>query len=279
MPGKINNDISGTAFVVNYSRSKRVDISKDLYANLWVTPESISLWDELAENVYAHDDINLSVRNRFFLERAKKFIEAQKKAVFISIGAGFDNYPFLLPAECRWAEFDLPNIMEFKKKKVAQWTHEGRLPSRSIEFIPVDLNNKEQRIGMARVLKKVIKTDPSFVIMEGLTYYLDQMTLTDIFKILKDIQAKGSQVAFDYWRPDALEFPVMVKLKSYLDKKFGSSGRDWYLFDEKYIKDIDGYSELDSVDISKLETEYSETRLLQGKDNKIPDNFCLLLRK
>ncbi len=34
------HDISATAFVVNVSRSMRVDISHDTYARLWVTEEA-----------------------------------------------------------------------------------------------------------------------------------------------------------------------------------------------------------------------------------------------
>jgi O-methyltransferase involved in polyketide biosynthesis len=275
---KIKQDVSGTAFVVNYSRSKMVNISKDTYAHLWVTPDSISLWNGLAKDVYTNDDLNVSLRNRFYLERLKKFINENEDVVFIGIASGFVNYPFLVEGDCSFIEFDLPNIVEFKKKKVMQWMQEGRLPARKIEYISIDLSDEKQRFILKEALNKAIGRNPSFVTMEGITYYLKREILNDIFRILKEVQRQGSIVAFDYWKPDTMEYTVMARLKEYLDKKFGYKDQEWDLFDQTYIKEIKGYIEIESADISKLELEYSETRLLQGKENKIPVYFSVLER-
>jgi O-methyltransferase involved in polyketide biosynthesis len=279
MTENIHPDVSGTAFVVNYSRSRLVNISKDRYAHLWVTPEAISLWEELSQNVYPNDDLNLSLRNRFFLEHIEKFISLHKDCVFISLGAGFDNYPFLIDAECKWVECDLPNIMNYKKNKVEQWIKESKLPCRNIEFLSIDLMNKNQRLGMKERLQTVIGQASSFVLMEGLTYYLKREVLSDIFLILGEIQKPGSRVAFDYWEPDAMAYPAMSKLKNYLDDKFGGSGEDWNLFDATYIDAQKNYITIETVDIAALEWQYSPTRLLQGKDHKIPAHYAVLQRR
>jgi O-methyltransferase involved in polyketide biosynthesis len=71
--------------------------------------------------------------------------------------------------------------------------------------------------------------------MEGVAYYLKREALTDIFKILREVQRKDSIVAFDYWKPDSLEYPIMVKLKEFLGKKMGLGEHDWGLIDESYI--------------------------------------------
>jgi O-methyltransferase involved in polyketide biosynthesis len=275
---KIKADVSGTAFVVNYSRARLVNISQDRYAHLWVTPEAIALWEDLAHKVYPHDDLNLSLRNRFYLEHLNRFIDANKNCILISLGAGFDNYPFLVEADCRWIECDLPNIVAFKKSKVEQWIKDKKLPKRNIEFISVDLTKENQRIQLKQALKKAIDHNPSFVMMEGLSYYLSREVLSDIFKIFTEIQATGSLVAFDYWEPDALEYPVMARLKEYLNKKFGHSGEDWNLFDKTYIKGREGFMEIESADIATLELTYADTRVMQGRDHKIPVHFSVLKR-
>ncbi|MEI6286804.1 MAG: hypothetical protein WCP79_09920 [Bacillota bacterium] len=59
--------VSGTAFVVNYSRSLLPEISRDSYAGLWVTTEAVELWRELCREVYPNDDLNLCLRTRFYL--------------------------------------------------------------------------------------------------------------------------------------------------------------------------------------------------------------------
>jgi O-methyltransferase involved in polyketide biosynthesis len=275
---KLIHDVSGTALVTNYSRARLVNLSKDLYAHLWVTPESILLSDELSHNVYPYDDINLGLRNRFFLDHINKFASVNENSVIISIGAGFDNYPFLAKSDSHFIEIDLPNIINYKEHKIIEWIKDKKLPKRNIEFIAIDLNNQAQRLIMKEKLKTAIKDKPSFVLMEGLTYYLKSEILSEIFAILREIQNIGSLVTFDYWKPDALEYPVMRRLKDFLNNKFGSSGENWNLFDGLYIKSIEGYTEIESSDIAQLEMVYSETRVLQGDDNKIPGHYAVLQR-
>ena len=67
-------DIALTAALVNESRSRREDLSRDRYARLWVTGQSRQQWDAFSREVYPLDDIELSLRNRFFLERISEFM-------------------------------------------------------------------------------------------------------------------------------------------------------------------------------------------------------------
>ena len=278
MAGPIKHDVSGTAFVVNYSRSRMENVSKDRYAHLWVTRESIELWNDLAKHVYPNDDLNVSLRNRFYLERLLHFMQQHARPVFVNIASGFANYPFLVEGNCSFYEFDLPNITEFKKCTVAQWMKERKLPERTIHYLPIDLNDGLQRRKMKETLHKAIGNNPSFVILEGVTYYLGKDVLWDIFSLLSDVQNKGSMVAFDYWKPNAMDYPVMVRLKEHLDKKFGYSNRGWDLFDESFIREIRGFTKIESTDIAALEVKYSPTRLFQGSENKIPVHFSVLKR-
>lgn len=278
MDKTVTQNVSGTAFLVNVSRSKRVEISKDVYAHLWITPESISLWDEFAAKAYPNDDINLSLRNRFFLEHLKGFIANNENGVFINIASGFTNYPFLIDGDCKFVEIDLPNIIGFKRDKTDQWMAENKLPRRKIEFISADLNDALQRKTIHKALGTIIGNRPSFVIMEGLTYYLKEEVLNDIFKMLGNIQTQDSLTAFDYWRPDAMEYPAMLRLKKYLGEKFGRSADNWNLFDKSYINQLTDYVEIESVENKDYELIHSTTRKLQGRENKIPDFYSVLKR-
>jgi O-methyltransferase involved in polyketide biosynthesis len=275
---KIQKDVSGTAFLVNYSRSKMVDISKDVYASLWVTPDTISLWNELSSDVYPDDDLNLSLRNRYYLEQIRTFIDANEDPVCVVLASGFTSYPFLIEDRCRFVECDLPNIMEFKKKRVAEWVRDGKLPKRQVEYISADLNDDKQRAGLKDRLREIIGNKPSIVTLEGITYYLGSDVLTDIFQTLSEIQQEGSAIAFDYWKSDALDYPVMVKLKKYLEINFGPESHDWNLFGDDYIEKLRGYNKIDSADVAALELKYSETKKFQGIEGKIPDCFALLER-
>jgi hypothetical protein len=136
--------------------------------------------------------------------------------------------------------------------------------------------NNNPEMMMKQALQEVIGHHLSFVLMEGLTYYLKREVLSDIFNMLADIQESGSLVAFDYWRSDAMEYLAMVRLKDYLDRKFGDSGKAWNLLDETYIKGREGFTVIASTDIASLELEYTNTRILQGRDNKIPAHYAVL---
>ncbi len=279
MSDEIHQDISGTAFVVNYSRSKRVDISKDKYAHLWVTQQSIKLWNDLTKYVYSNDDINLSLRNRFYLDHLSTFNKDNKDAVSVILASGFTNYPFLLPKEYRFLETDLPNIIEYKESQVLKWMKENTLPERDIKFIPANLTNKNDQIKLKEILKNEIGNRPSIITMEGLAYYLSKSVLNELFEIFSDIQQPGSQIAFEFWKPDTMNYPVMKKLKNYLNAKFGYTEMNWFLFDERYIHSIPGYHEIEHTEIALLEEKYSDTKKLRGEDNKIPAYFTVLAHR
>ena len=273
----LKTDVSGTAFVVNYSRSLKEDISKDIYAKLWVTPEAKELWNDLSENVYPNDDLNLSLRNRFYLEHIKSFIRDNKNAVIVDVASGFDDYPFLIESENRFIEFDLPELIAFKEKKTSEWQKNNTLPKRNSQYYSTDLTSKDQREEFKKILTNEISGNPSLIIMEGLTYYLNKEILDDLFDIYSEIQIQGSEIVFDYWRPDAMTYPVMVRLKDYVNKKFNVK-QDFYLFDENYIQSIKNYKEFESTEIASLELMYSPTLIFQGRDNKIPVYFSVLNR-
>ncbi len=278
MADEIPEDVSGTAFVVNYSRSRLEHISRDRYARLWVTPGAVALWRALAEQVYPNDDLNVSLRNRFYLEHMEAFTRAHGDPVMADIAAGFGNYPFLVEGACRFLEFDLPRTMDYKRRRVAQWIREGTLPRRDVEYVGVDLLDAGERQRLGTILGEALGDRPSLVTLQGITYYLPPEVLRDLFGILRRVQHQGSLVAFDYWRPDAMEYPVMQRLRAFLDRQFGSSGEGWNLFGETWIRGIPGYREAESTDIAALEQEYADTRLFQGRDAKIPVFFSVLER-
>jgi O-methyltransferase involved in polyketide biosynthesis len=272
------NQISGTAFVVNYSRSRMIDISSDIYADFWVTPESVSLWNDFAQEVYPYDDLNISLRNRFYLEHIQSFITKNTHPVCVNLGAGFTNYPFLTDGPCRFIEVDYPHVVAYKDHAVSFWIKEGNLPSRNITYLPADLNSKEDLEILQGRLQAEIDSKPSVVILEGVTYYLEPNQLMEIFRILHDIQISGSIILFDYWTPDAMEYPVMMRLKKFMDEHFGYQDKSYNLFDLSFIQKIEGYIIIESTDSAHLENTYATSTKFQENDQKLPVLYAVLLR-
>ncbi|MBF0318367.1 MAG: class I SAM-dependent methyltransferase [Nitrospirae bacterium] len=119
-----NADVSVTAFIVNASRARLEALSGDIYAKLWVTEEAQRLWDEFSREVYPYDDVNLSLRHRFFLDHLRAFIGKYNNPLFVNVAAGLTSYPLLLDKPCRCVETDFPHVMDFKKDKILKWQQE-----------------------------------------------------------------------------------------------------------------------------------------------------------
>jgi O-methyltransferase involved in polyketide biosynthesis len=270
------HDISETAFVVNVSRSLRPDISRDIYAHLWITDKARRLWQELAEEVYPYDHISSSLRNRFYLERVSEFLRTRGDAVFVNIAAGFSNYPFLLEAGCTCAEVDFAHVIDSKVQRTTIWQREGTLPKRTVQTHGADLSTAADRRSLSQALKQWYGQRPSFLMMEGLTYYLAPSVLQELLNIIAAAQVPGSQLAFEYWTPDAADYPVFCRLEQYLAKGFAARTQHYELLDHDFVSAIPGYHLVESSDIAAQELLHSDTRDLQDKNNRLPVHFAVL---
>ena len=276
---KIVPDISGTAFVVNVSRSEKVMLSKDIYAHHWITEEARHLYSQLGRQVYMHDDTFISSRHRYFFEKQKEFIKTHNNPVIINIGSGFTNYPYLLEGEFSYIEVDLPNIIEFKKDAIQKFRREGFIPDREVFYYPLDLRNATDREYLrTKIFGAVSAPSRSMIIMEGLTFFLDKETLDILFDLFSSVQNEGSEIVFDYWKHDALDFPVLQKLKSYLENNFGYQNQSYFLFDKDYIETKKSYVISETKQIHEIETKYAGTHILENKANVIPANLCTLVK-
>ncbi|MBS1493038.1 MAG: class I SAM-dependent methyltransferase [Bacteroidetes bacterium] len=276
---KIEHDLSGTAFVVNVSRSEKVMISKDIYAHLWITDAARKYYDELNENVYKFDDLFISLRHRFFYEKQKEFIKTHNNPAIINIGSGFTNYPFLLEGKFEYIEVDLENIIYYKKERIQKFIQEAIIPFRDVYYYPIDLRNVIDREYLRSKLNGAIaSSNRSMIIMEGLTFFLDENTLDYLFKTLGSIQKKGSEIVFDFWKPDAMTYPVLQKLKSYLENNFGYTMKDYFLFDKDYIESKRDFVISEIMPIQEIEKHYAGTNIFENKENVIPANLCTLVK-
>jgi len=269
-----NKSISDSAFLVNESRSRRVDISKDIYAYLWINESTNKLWNDFYKEVYTFDDIELALRTRFFLEQLKSFIYKSSNPVFVNIAAGFTSYPFLITKSCKFIEVDLPNIIDYKHKKIRQFIETGYLPNREIVFISADICNNNEIMKLKESLITNIRNNPSFILLEGITYFLNKKQLKKLFSILSEIQYTNSVLAFDFWKSDGADHPVIKRLMRFFSDRFGFDENLYNLLDTDFIQNIKGYEMVESTDIQELEKKYT-------RDNSLADNFfsCFLFRK
>ncbi|MCX6663991.1 MAG: class I SAM-dependent methyltransferase [Euryarchaeota archaeon] len=276
---KIQRTLSESAFLVNESRARRVDISQDRYAQLWVSKATRELWDNFTAKVYPYDAVELGLRNRFFLDTLRLFVRSAKNPVFVNMGAGFTSYPFLVEEPCHYIEVDLEYVIDFKRKQIETWIKNGRMPKRTIDFIPADLCSAGDRKRLQTRFISALADAPSFILLEGITYYLDEAVLHALFEMCAVIQRPGSVLAFDYWDPMIAENPVFLRFKKFCAERFGHKETHYTLFNEEFIHEIQGYTPVEQTDIQKLEQRYTDSDLLKNSFEILPENYVVLQRK
>jgi O-methyltransferase involved in polyketide biosynthesis len=275
---KISNTISESAFLVNESRARRVDISHDIYASLWTTDSTRDLWEDFKTKVYPYDDIELSLRNRFFLDNLNSFIRTAHKPIFINIGAGFTSYPFLIDKPCKCIEIDMAHVIEFKQKKIQMLKKDNLLPNCDVEFIAVDLSKKNDVKYLQDELCPLINKNNSFILLEGITYFLDKPVFECLLDMFVTIQTSGSHLACDFWDPLIVTNPVFKRLIKYFEKRFGYKKTEYSLFDVDYFTSILGYNISERTNIQQLEKKYLNTNILQDYEKILPENYIVLRR-
>lgn len=271
-----DNTISESAFLVNESRSRRVDISKDIYSHLWTTNSTSKLWNDFSSQVYPYDDIEISLRNRFFLENLKSFIEKTNNPVFVNIASGFTFYPFLIRNPCKCVEIDLKNVIDFKQEKIKIWIGKSILPQCNITFLPLDINKK---VDIERFKNKSIslfKNNPSFILLEGITYFLTKEALNNLFSMISKVQLPGSILAFDFWKPTNSNHPVFTRLSQFFNKRFGFKETNYNFLDLDFINNIAGYKTVELTNIQEVEKRFTKDNYLDDYDKILPEYYAVL---
>jgi O-methyltransferase involved in polyketide biosynthesis len=256
-------------------------MSLDRYAEQWVLPEQreqiAKLWDDFSAQVYPFDDVVLSMRNRFFLDRLQAFVNIHAEPALVNLGAGFTSYPFLLDRSIRVLEADLPHVTAYKKLRISSLKEAGLLPVRTIEFCDVNLTYPDELVRFERAVRATLEGRPSFILMEGLTYYLDPTLLNKLFEVFSKYQSVGSLVALDYWEPELAEQPVFVRLRQFFERQLGHAPCDYNLFDERYVRTRPGYEAAELSDVIQQEAGVLGTTTLRPEEILF-EHYAILMR-
>lgn len=277
--------ISETAFIVNESRARRRDVSKDKYAEKWIIPrlrDYVSeLWELFSEQVYPFDDIEVSVRNRYYLSLLKDFIKKYDNPLILNLGVGLTSYPFLIKDSAFYLEIDLPQMINYRKKRMNTLQDKKIIPKRQIESYGLNLNDLNDLDFLEDLLRKKFRISkrPSCIIMEGLSYYLKRNSLAQLLSLLKENQQKNSIISLDYWKPDILDHPVFNRLQTFFKEQFDFSYKNYTLFDKKFIKETTNYKFIKETSIMAEEVKYNKDPVLSKNRSNILPEYNFILQK
>lgn len=276
---KKKEHISASAFLVNESRARNEALSRDRYAGLWVSAETRELWEDFSREVYALDDVELSLRNRFYLDVLERALAEDPGTVLVNLAAGFTSYPYLTAGAFRAIEVDFERVCRYKRERLDRFGREGLLPDRSVELAACDLADPLDRGRLRARLKEELHGVRSVAFLEGITYYLPRETLDAVFEMLREVQSEGSLVALDFWTPDSASHPVHVLFRRFFAERFGRAGEDYTLFDSAFLRSIRDYSVVDLTDIVELEARFSGERKLLNEEQILTEQYAVLERR
>lgn len=281
----LKNKISDSAYLVNVSRAKSLHLSKDIFAHLWIPSDQkkivYKLWDDYSKFVYPYDDIELGIRTNYFLQSIKKQFTEYPNTVLINLGSGFTSYQYLLQQDILTIEVDVPVIIEAKQSRAKKLIKEKILPHKETIYLTCDFNITEERIKLFKKLKKILYNKTStFILMEGLLYYLSTSTTQKLLHNNQIIQLDGSLSAFDYWKPTVVKSEYYNGMMEFYESQMGMDSSSINFFYATQLIDTNCYNIIENTDVFKQEIKFLENHILNAnKKRSLEESYFKIQRK
>ncbi|WP_103071942.1 class I SAM-dependent methyltransferase [Aquimarina sediminis] len=268
--------IHETAFITSMYRSYHEDISKDLYAKLWNNPKTNSLIPSILKNVSKDEAILHSLRNRFFYERVKSFFDKNDGGTFINFGSGFSMYQFQINKNVTTIEIDKKDIINYKKEKIDKWITQGKLPFRKILYTSIDFNILTER-EIIKILLPLLQNKPTFILIEGVLFFLNRDTTNKLFRIFRRIQSPGDLVGSVSYLPEIETTEVYQRLLRYFNANndVGDSFNHQTI-PTSYYQNTEGYLLKEHIDEFQLSQIYTSNSAITSKSSILNENMYLL---
>ena len=269
-------EVHETAFLISIFRASNVELSKDKFANLWSNSSSKLLSEDIINNVSEHEPFTHCLRNRYFYEALKRLIIKKEIEVIINFGCGFSMYPFLLDKSLTYIEVDKPDVIEYKKKKVLKWQTEKVLPERHIHFISSDFKRGYETDLLAKILR-IKKAKPSFILIEGVLFFLTKEETNVTFNLFDQIQSKGDYIGSVSYRKEMEKAEVFNRLlKLFKDQLSLGQQFNYQTISDDFYHNQRNYKMIDYQDYYGLSKIYSPLNAFVGQEDILNESMYLL---
>ncbi|CAM1369678.1 putative Adenosine-deaminase (Editase) domain protein [Tenacibaculum litoreum] len=264
-------EIHETAFVTSIFRSLNEGLSKDVYAKLWNNSRTNVLVKKYLDQVCLEEVSAHCLRNRFFLEE----IERLKPEVLINFGSGFSMYPFLLDKNIVNIEIDKKEIVDYKNEKIKELQNQEKLPKRTIHFIGVDFN-EDYVEGLLKRIKAIKKNKTSFILIEGVLFFLSRKDTDKLFDFFSVLQGKGDYIGSASFQKGLKKSEGFKKLLDFCNKEMvKTEASDWQTIEDDFYRESKSYELINDQNYFSLSQKYNNEVKLE-KDLILNENFYIL---
>ena len=252
-----NIEVSDTAFVTCAFRKLNERLSQDTYAKLWENEKADAILKDYIEAVSTEEIDTHCIRNRFFLETFKTLITDSKIDVIINFGAGFSMYPFLLPDHITYIDIDQDNLISYKSQFIREWNTQDILPRRTIEYIGVDFKLDYESF-LNYKLKTLIKGKRTFILIEGVLFFLNRTETERLFSFFDAIQHTGDYIGSVSYNETIKQTEAYNRLLSYANKGVvDASNNGFQLIEDAFYQDLQNYRLIDHQDYFSSSKRYN----------------------
>ncbi len=271
-------EVHDTAFLTCWCRASDETLSGDPYAKYWVTPKAERWVRTYIKEVSREEPFVHCLRNRFFLDRISTFLADNPEGTLVNIGAGFSLYPYLLPSSHRFCDVDVEPIVTLKFQNLQAWVGAGRFPFRDITFFPAELDDRESRKELEQRLLAWIAGSPTFILIEGVLFYLQPDSVHPIFEMFARLQKTGDQVGSVSFLPEIRRTEVHRRLLDYLGRYFRQSGNEYIELEAAFYKNLESYQLLIDTEYCEISRRCAAQRELTDPEEILNEHMYILER-
>ena len=270
-------DVHDTAFMTSAFRAANVELSHDQYASLWLNENAQRWSQDYLDKVSTEEDSAHCLRNRYFMDRISALHAKGEIEVLINFGSGFSMYPYLLPETLINIEIDKPEVIEHKQNRTKEWQASTALPPRDIHYISVDFTTNFQG-ALREQLLKLIAGKSSFILLEGVLFFLEKKESDQLFEFFGSIQQTKGYVGSASFRPSLTKTTAWSSLMDYVGQETTATEDTFRLtLEDDYYRARDGYQLKEVQDFFSLSAEYQHQPKLE-EDLILNECFYLLAR-
>lgn len=269
-------EIHETAFMTSTYRAMEEALSKDHYAKLWRNEKTDHWIKEYCCLVSEEEPYLHCLRNRYFLEQLQDLIKQEAIEVLINFGCGFSMYPFLLPAEVLHIEIDQPDVLEYKKEKIAHWQSEGRLPVRNIHYIGKDFNQADNA-PLIDQINQLKGTKRTFILIEGVLFFLSRADTIRLFDLFAELQTSGDFVGSVSFTDTIVETAVFQRLIRFCEDKLNFNQQfEFQTVPTSFYEALAHYQLIDHQQAESLSQQFAPDRVVRDGTSVLNEHMYLL---